>query len=315
MTLKFRHWLLPAVALYALSGFYMVGGNEKAVVRRFGRFTGVLEPSGLHYDWPYPFRTIDRLNFAAAKSIMVGGPLVTGAQSGLPITTQRAFLTGDQNLLQVRAQVLYRPREDRVADYLFAQTAPEIRLSQLAEAVLADLISRSGVDFAHVQGLAELNQRLTSRLRSAADTQHLGVEIEQAVIEMAEPPVRVKADFLDVSNARAEQVRTIQEARTWGEQRVSQAQSDRQRRLYDAEADRLSRTAAAQGAADRFRHLVTQMHQEADRTGGNYEQVRQLAMQRLSWQTLQEIWPRVRKKTIVNNDGPVDVSVFPKRDP
>lgn len=301
------------LAVYLLTGIYIVGGNEKAAVRRFGRLMLPLKSSGLHYDWPPPFTKIDRINFAAVRTVTVGGVSKSTSEISLgPQTTSRALLTGDQNLLQVRAQVLYRPSEEKIEDYLFAQTSPAARLTDLAEAILVELISHSGVDFAHAQGLAELNEQLTRRLRTLAKNQRLGLEIEQAVIEQVDPPLRVKAEFLDVSNARAEQARNIQEARTWAEQKVSQAASDRQRTEDAAEADRRARIAAAQGSADRFEKLVVQMRTEADRLGSEYAQIRRLAVQRMSWQTLAEIWPKVRKKTIVDPNGPVDVSVFPK---
>lgn len=314
MSRTFPRLLCLAAGAYALTGFYSVPGNEKAVVRRFGKLVTPLQPSGLHYDWPYPFTRIDRVNFAAVQTIAMGGSTTVDGDSrlGPPNASPRSLLTGDQNLLQVQAQVLYRPSEDNIGDYLFAQTSPNERLTHLAEAVLVDLISRSGVDFAHVRGLSELNERLTSRLRLAVAEQRLGLDIEQAVIERVEPPVRVKAEFLDVSNARAEQARALQDARTWAEQKASQAKSERQRLIDGAKADRRARFAAAQGSADRFRHLVAQMHAEADRLGSDYTQVRQLMVQRMSWQTLRDIWPKIRKKAIVDGDCPVDVSVFPK---
>jgi len=48
------------VAVYLATGFYVVRGNEKAAVRRFGRFIRTpenrvaLEGSGLHYTLPWP---------------------------------------------------------------------------------------------------------------------------------------------------------------------------------------------------------------------------------------------------------------------
>jgi membrane protease subunit HflK len=304
--------LAIALAIYALTGFYVVGGNEKGAVRRFGKFIAPLKTSGLHYDWPYPFRQLDRINFAAVRTLNVGASAASPedrplGEDGSP----RAFLTGDQNLLHVRAQVLYRPSEAHIEEFLFAQSAPEPRLQALGEAVLVDLLARSGVDFAHVRGLAELNDRLTSRLRTAAAEQQLGIEIEQAVLEQVDPPLRVKAEFLDVSNARAEQARTLQEARTWEEQKLAHTQAECQRITNNALAESRTQIAVAEGSADRFRRLVSQMQAEAERTGGDYDQVRQLTVQRLSWRTLAEIWPKVRKKSIVDAGGPVDLSVWP----
>lgn len=301
---------LTAVGVYALTGFYVVGGNEKGVVRRFGKLTLPLRPSGLHYDWPYPLTKIDRINFAAVQTVAVGGTVERESPSAWG-SSSRSFLTGDQNLLEVRAQVLYRPSESQIGEFLYAQSSPQLRLGHLAESILVDLLSRSGVDFAHVRGLSELNEQLTARLRIAVGEQRLGVDIEQAVIEQVDPPVRVKAEFLDVSNARAEQARSLQEARTWAEQKLAQAQSEGRRLEDDAHADRRARIAAARGAADRFRHLVAQMRDEAERSGADYESIRQLAVQRMAWQTLNDVWPKVRKKAIVEADGPVDLSVFP----
>jgi len=306
---------LVLLAAYFLTGFYVIRGNEKAAVRRFGRLDLPLRSSGLHYDWPYPFSQVNRIHFGALSTVTLGGPTSQSVNSALNTSTSasRPLLTGDQNLLQVRAQIQYRPCEAEIGDYLFAQQAVDQRLRALGEATLADLISRSGVDFAHVRGIAELNERLTARLQSAASRLKLGIEIEQAVIEQVEPPVRVKAEFLDVSNAQAEEARSIQDARTWAEQQESLAESERRRLIENAAAERQSQVIAARGSADRFQKLVAQMHAEADRLGGSYADVRQLTVQRMSWQTLNEIWPKVRKKTIVDGSGPVDVSVFPKR--
>lgn len=301
-------WALPltilGLSVYALSGIFVVRGNEKAAVRRFGRLTLPLRPSGLHFDWPYPFARVTRINLAAVQTVTIGGeePAASGS-----------MLTGDQNLLQVRAQVLYRPLESEIGDYLFGLFSPSERVAQLAEAILVELLSQSGVDFAHVRGLSDLNERLTNRLRLAAAEQHLGIEVEQAVIEQVEPPVRVKADFLDVSNARAEQARSVQEARTWAEQKLAQAQSESRRIVESAVADRQARLAAAKGAADRFRKLTSQMREEAERGGRDYADVRRLTVQRMSWETLTTVWPKVRKKAIIESAGPVDVGVFPNQ--
>lgn len=311
-------WLprIAAILLgaYALSGFYVVRGNEKAAIRRFGRLVDPLRSSGLHYDWPYPFAKIDRINFAAVKTISVGSDPAGESKSPLSETpgVSRPLLTGDQNLLQIRGQIQYRPSETEIGEYLYAQQSAERRLADLSDAILADLITHSGVDFAHVRGVAELNARWTARLQAAARKHQLGIEIEQAVIEQVEPPARVKAEFLDVSNAQAEAARNVQEARTYAEQRASQAESERRRLIDNAEAERRTQTAAARGSADRFQKLIAQMNTEAERLGGDYRQVRQLTIQRMSWQTLREIWPKVRKKTIVDGNGPVDVGVFPK---
>src|SRR4051812_1313909 len=66
------------LAAYVASGMYIVQGNQKAVVRRFGSIVSTLSgetalrASGLHYDLPWPFAIIDRVNFNEIRTLTVG---------------------------------------------------------------------------------------------------------------------------------------------------------------------------------------------------------------------------------------------------
>ena len=55
-------WGAIVLTVYLASGFYVVRGNEQAVVRRFGRADRALVASGLHFDLPWPFARIERVN-------------------------------------------------------------------------------------------------------------------------------------------------------------------------------------------------------------------------------------------------------------
>src|SRR5207247_11180914 len=111
-----KRTLLLAVllAIYLASGFYIVKGNEQAVVRRFGRAQADLMTSGLHYDLPWPFARIDRVNVHQARTISVGvtaGDLPEGGNSFLREVNadrQAEFLTGDKNILNLQVQVQYQ---------------------------------------------------------------------------------------------------------------------------------------------------------------------------------------------------------------
>ena len=179
------------LAAYALSGVYTVPANEVAVVRRFGRATWPVRTSGLHYDLPWPLARIDRVNLNAVRTLTVGeatdeANAFLSRASSQPTT----FLTGDRNLLQLRISVQYRASEEFLAEWLYASDVPERRLQSLVETTVADLVSRSGVDFVHTQGLAELNNRLLIAVRLAARDQRLGCDVEQVTIDRAEPPPR-----------------------------------------------------------------------------------------------------------------------------
>src|ERR1043166_4891629 len=63
-----RPALYTAVALYILSGVYMLSPNEKGVVERFGRKILPYSEPGMHYKLPWP---IERLTRIGAQRVRV----------------------------------------------------------------------------------------------------------------------------------------------------------------------------------------------------------------------------------------------------
>lgn len=293
---------------YLLTGFFTVPANEVAVVRRFGRATWPARSSGLQYDLPWPFTKVDRVNLNAIRTLTVGEATDTANPFLSPATTQpTTFLTGDRNLLQLQVAVQYRVSEEFLAEWLYGSDVPEQRLRSLVETMIADLVSRSGVDFVHTQGLAELNNRLLTAVRSAAREQRLGCDIEQVTIDRAEPPPRVKAEFLDVSNARADMARSINEARGYAEQKLAESQADARQIVDTAERESGSRISSAKGSADRFIKLADQIQQDATTRGANYAESRDLTLRRLYVETVREILGRVKSKIVLDGPQPANV--------
>lgn len=293
---------------YLLTGFFTVPANEVAVVRRFGRATWPARSSGLQYDLPWPFAKVDRVNLNAIRTLTVGEATDTANAFLSPATSQpTTFLTGDRNLLQLQVAVQYRVSEEFLAQWLYGSDAPEQRLRSLVETMIADLVSRSGVDFVHTQGLSELNNRLLTAVRSAAREQRLGCDVEQVTIDRAEPPPRVKAEFLDVSNARADMARSINEARGYAEQKLAESQADARQIVDNAERERGTRISSAKGSADRFVKLADQIQLDATSRNGNYTESRDLTLKRLYIETVREILGRVKSKIVLDSPQPANV--------
>ena len=300
--------LVLALGVYFGTGFYTVPANEIAVVRRFGRAVWPMRTSGLHYDLPWPWSRLDRVNLNVVRTLTVGEATEEASEFLSPATTRpTTFLTGDRNLLQLRVAVNYRVTEEFLAEWLYATDLPDRRLQTLVESTVTTLVSQCGVDFVHTQGLAELNNRLLLTVRSAARQQRLGCEVEQVSIDRAEPPPRVKAEFLDVSNARADLARAINEARSYAEQKQAESQADAREVVDAAERKRIDRIAAAQGSAGRFVRLVNQIRQDSSQGGRTYQSSRSLTLNRLYLETVQDVLSRSRSKMILDGDEPADL--------
>lgn len=316
---------LCAITLLLLAwlatGFYVVRGNERGVVRRCGRLVAadngrpLLRDSGWHYDLPWPFSQIDRVNLNAVRTLTIGIPEPTDVdpEEFLPApgsSKEISFLTGDKNVLHLQIAVQYRISEQNVADWLFAVDRPQAVLQRLTESIACDLIAQSGVDFVHPLGLGELRELLTRRVRDESAAQHLGVDIDEVSVASVYPPLRVKSEFVDVSNARADRQKYINAALAYAQQRESSSRAE-ERRILDAAATRkndLLQQARAQ--AESFRNLIAQLESHGSRDSDQYAAARRMTLQRRYLDTLSELLARVKDKIVIGTPRPADITIF-----
>lgn len=307
--------------LYFLTGFFVVRGNETAVVRRFGAVVKNangevrLWPSGWHYDCPWPFATVDRVNLNEIRTLKIGDldqnePSQTGFLRNVDPARQAQFLSGDKNILNVQISVSYRISESAAGDFLFATVSPERRLQTLAESVLAEAMLLSGVDFAHTLGRNELRERMTADLQRLAREQRLGLTVDDVTIANVSPPLRVKAEFIDVMNARADKETAINQARAYSEQREAEAHAAARRATDSAEVFRRQSVEAAKAEAESFSKLIAQLRSEEQSGRRPYAEARQLAMRRKYLDTLEEVLRKVAAKVVLDSGQAVDLTIL-----
>lgn len=318
---RYLKLLFAAVLLWLLTGVYIVGGNERGVVRRFGRAVTnaegglVLKRNGLHYDWPWPFSQVDRVNLNEIRTLKIplksSEPIPETQLLGETPSSEPAFLTGDKNLLNVFLAVQYRVDETEVEAFLYGSMGLENRLTCLAETTTANLLAESGVDYVQVSGLAEWRRELTRRLQNDADQQHLGVIIEDVSLDEISPPIQVKADFLDVANARAEREQYIQAALSAAEQR-RQAAKAQAREIRDTAQSQARKTRqSAKGSAARFVQMIQPFQTNPDSPESPHRQLaRRLAMERYYHQSLAEILQRIKSQVFLDTGQPVDLTIL-----
>lgn len=315
------------------TGLFVVRGNEKAAVRRFGRVQRnaggnvVLRASGLHWDLPWPFATVDRVNLGEVHTVSIGQSELEGFSDArflqvVDPSAESRYLTGDKNILNVKFGVQYRIAEEQVdaflyenrsADRSFAsiKSAVEQRLRTLAQGVFSDLVTRSGVDFVHTQGRAMLQELLTDRLRDLALKQRLGIRVDTVTLEVVEPPLRVRAAFLDVNDARADKEKYVNAASAYAAEREAAASADASQIRNEAEIVRRQTVERAKAEADSFVQLVQQFRPNGQPGTPQQETARRIAMQRLYLETMEQILSRVKAKVFLQSGKPVDLT-FPR---
>ena len=325
-----RTWLLLPIALvvgaWLLSGFYIVRGDQQAVVRRFGKLlrtdSGVVEvsSSGLRWDLPWPLARIDRVNTHQARTLTVGlpefGPELSDDAAAdflqnVDPSHQSQFLTGDRNILNLQITVHYHVGD--IERFLFQDSDPHGRLGSLVESLVSDAVCRSGVDFVYVHGRNRLRQILVHRLTSNHSTNQLGrfgLVVDDVTVGAVYPPIQAKPEFLEVMNARAQRQTHINNARAYQVQRANESRAEANRVTLEADSYRSRTVAAAQGQAARFDQLVTQIQDEARKGKHSYAETRELAMKRMYLDAIQDIFAMVKAKIVIDSGRPVDLTIL-----
>jgi modulator of FtsH protease HflK len=312
---------IAAAGLWLLTGVYIVGGNERAAVRRFGRALTdqenriVLKQSGLHYDWPWPFSRVDRIHLNEIRTLKT--PLFSSARLnenellGESFEAAPACLTGDQNLVNLQMAVQYRVDLSSVGRFLYGSVSLEDRLSALAQSVATEWLAQSGVDYVQVSGQAAWRKELARRLEERALANRLGVLIEGVTLDQLSPPVEVKADFLDVANARADREQLVQSALSAADGRRRSAEAEAREIRDAAQSEARQTVQAAQGSADRFLEIVSPFQADTGSPDSpDRKLARRLAMERYYHQTLAEILNKVKGQVFLDTGQPIDLTIL-----
>lgn len=306
---------------WACSGIFVVGADEAAVVRVFGKVertdagSVVLRNSGLYFHLPWPATQIDRVRINEVRTVSVGNQELGDLSPDEPFlqaigSSQDAqLLSGDKNVLNVQLNVSYRVASDRVGEWLFGSTSVEQRLELLVSSVLADVVLRSGVDFVHTLGHNEIRRAVLSRLTKLADQNSLGVELEDVTIASVAPPIRVKADFVDVMNARADRETYVNRARDYESQRESAGSAEAATLKNEARTYAQRKVDLAAAEAESFNRLIDQFVVASENGSSTYSEVRQMALRREFIDTLEEVLQKVDAKVLLDSGQQVDITL------
>jgi membrane protease subunit HflK len=287
---------LPALLLlgYLASGLYFVQPDEQAVVRRYGAIEGLPREPGAHWGLPWGFDRIDRLRPREIKRVILGP--AEAAQDSIGATSLE-FLSGDRNLVNVRASVQFSVKDP--SRYLFETEAVDRLVATAAQSALTEILAGRSIDPILTLGKSELGIRLAERLQQLTDRYGLGIMIRSVDIGAIEPPAEVSQAFDNVTSAQRQREQAINQAHSAGDKMLAQARGEAQQQLDRGRADHDQLVRQSQGEAERFESLRVQ-----------YERAPQLTANRLYLETMAEILPKFRSKLIVDSSSGLDLSIF-----
>jgi modulator of FtsH protease HflK len=202
-------------------GIRVVRNGERGVLRRFGRVTNGQVAPGLTYVVPLAER-LDAIESGAVRTVSFGESLV--------------FITGDENVVNVRGQI-----ECRVDDpglFLTAAAEPERIIRTAAEQLVTRDIGWRRVDDVLTTDRSAIQETVWHGVQAAADRSRAGMTIIGVTLEAVTPPPEAAGAFAAVADAASERERKINETEGKAAQSLSlaRAQADEERSRADASA-------------------------------------------------------------------------------
>jgi Cu+-exporting ATPase len=269
------------VAAYAWSGIIQVRSDEVAVVRRFGRaLEGYLGP-GLYWRWPWPVEQVVRVQPDRIRTVEIGFRSAPGRSTGTGTLAwssaheagfqrnpdETVMITGDGNLLEVRATVRFTIHRDHVHTFLFEVAEPETVVQGAAESVLRETVAGRPFIELLTAGRARLQEDVLARLEARCRQYGgggLGIHLDGFALHDLHPPQEVVSNYHQVTEAMEVRNRLMNEAKTEILQ-VPERPTDRlpgkpaaevrkQQIIHQAEADARAQVQTAE--ADRARFLA-----------------------------------------------------------
>jgi membrane protease subunit HflK len=283
---------------YAATGLYFVQPDEQVVVRRFGRPIVTPKEPGPHFGLPWGLDRVDRFKPREVKRVTIG-PVNLGGEAIGESSSQ--FLTGDRNLIDVRATVQYTIHDP--TDYLYNTESVDPLVARAGEAAITGVLNAEPVDRALTLGKQELGILIRRRLQELTACYGLGVTVRSVDIASVDPPPEVAEAFDNVVSAMRQRDRQINQAHSYANETQARASADSQRLRDNAQAYHDRQVLRAEGEFDRFTSLWHEYKRSPD-----------LTARRLYLSAMSEILPRFRSKLIIDSDAPVDLSIVPEKD-
>lgn len=281
--------VLIAVALWGLSGFYIVTEGSQGVVLRFGQYQQSVG-AGLHWHIPYPVEGVEVVNVEQIRTSEIGYRSNAGGQGARAIPREALMLTQDENIVDIKLAVQYRVKDAR--NYLFNVADPDLTLAQAAESALREVIGKSTMDFVLTEGRAEVVARVNGLIQEILDNYEAGLHITSVNLQDAQPPEEVQHAFDDAVKAREDEERLRNEAETYANDILPRARGQAARIIEEANAYQAQVVAQSEGDASRFKQILQE-----------YREAPSIMRERLYIETIQSVMENVSKVIVDIKEG------------
>ncbi len=226
------------LAIYFLSGIYIVNDGERGVVLQFGSFNEITMP-GPHWI-PRFIQSVEIVDVSKIRSVQ----------------QKAVMLTEDENIVSISFAIQYDIKD--ASDFIFNLREPDITVSQAGESAIREVMGQNSMDFIITEGRTKVAEDTKGLLQNVLDSYGAGVNVQSLNILEAQPPEQVQDAFSDAIKAREDEQRYINEAEAYRNEIIPLARGQAKQMLEQAIAYKVKLINAAEGEASRFTQLYSE---------------------------------------------------------
>jgi len=290
------------LALWLLSGIYIVRPGEQGVVRRFGKVVRVTEP-GPHYRLPSPVEKVDKPKIQQIRRLEIGVETISQSQPARYRfhPEESLMLTGDEQIIDAQIIVQYKIKDP--ADFLFnvrGLEGPEGIIKDAAEVALRQVVGQRPIDDVLIKEKLQVEIDILALLQEIVDGYESGVRIIEVKLQTVQPPKEVASAFSDVVSAKEDKDKLIQEAEGYKEDLIPKARGEARSMVLAAEAYKEEKVKRAQGDVEKFLAVLAE-----------YEKAKEVTRKRLYIEAMEKVMPGIRKFIIDSESGDGVLKLLP----
>ena len=162
-------FIVGAIIVWALSGFYRVDADEQGIVLRFGKYTNMTQP-GLNYHLPCPIESVMTPKVTRVNRVDIGFRSSSdSSRSGAisEIKEESAMLTGDENIVDINYSVFWTIKD--ASKYLFNIQDPLGTIKAVAETAMREIIARKKIQSILTQGRTDIENEAHKIMQQILD--------------------------------------------------------------------------------------------------------------------------------------------------
>jgi membrane protease subunit HflK len=274
------------------SSIYTVGPDEEAIVIRLGRYVTTTTP-GLHFKFPF-IEQIEKIKTTIVhqaefgfrtKRIRYGR---TQYSNDL-FENESLMVTGDLNVADVQWVVQYKISDP--FKYKFQTRDPERNIRDVSESIMRRVVGDRLVTNVLTTGRVEIASQAKVLMQEVLDQYDMGISIQTVKLQDVNPPESVKASFNEVNEARQEQEKVINQAERRYNEVIPEARGKAEKLIQTAEGYGMALINRSRGDAAKFLSILKE-----------YRKAPEITRKRLYLETMEEVFSKLEKITIVDSE-------------